>query len=52
MKGNNRIKITLSVPAGMEEERYIEKIKSTFNVIKVSKKYEEGLYKRFYIDLK
>ncbi|WP_373844424.1 hypothetical protein [Clostridium sp.] len=52
MKGNNRIRITLSVPAGVEEESYIRKIRNTFNVIKVSKKYERGLYKRFYIDLK
>lgn len=52
MKDKNNIKVVLSVPDGMEEKAYIEKIKSTFHVLKISKEYKRGLYKKFYIDLK
>ncbi|CAB1255410.1 hypothetical protein CLOSBL3_13130 [Clostridiaceae bacterium BL-3] len=52
MKKKDRIRFVLSVPENIEEKAYIEKIKSMFDVIKVSKEYKKGLYKRFYIDLK
>jgi hypothetical protein len=52
MKNKNIVKVVLSIPEGKDESDVIEKIQNIFTIIKISKEYKKGLYKRFYIDLK
>lgn len=35
-----------------EKEKFLEKIKKTFQVLSVSKEYQSGKYKRIHVDVK